>query len=285
MKVDPDSLVNHMGTIPSLPLIYDQLNEAINDPSSSSATIGEVISNDSGLAARLLKIANSALYNFPTPIDTITQAVTVIGIQQLRDLALGTSVVELFDGISDDLVNMDSFWKHSICCGITARILATYRRESNVERYFVAGLLHDIGRLVIYLKVPDQARETLLRCKSTHELLHKAEKEIMGFDHADVGGVLLSGWKLPVNLIEAVSFHHYPMKSVGYPTESSIVHVADILANAMQQGTSGERYVPPLAEKAWDQLGISTSILTPTIHEVDRQFKDVIGSFLQRAKA
>lgn len=280
MKLDPNILVNEMGTIPSLPNIYHQLNEAINDPSSSSSTIGDVISNDSGLSARLLKIANSALYNFPTPIDTISQAVTVIGIEQLRDLALGTSVIELFEGIADDFVSMQSFWCHSISCGIAARVLATYRRESNVERYFVAGLLHDIGRLVMYLKVPDQARDILIQCKNKSQLLYVAEREVLGFDHSEVGAVLLDLWKLPANLIESVAHHHSPQRCVKYPIEASIVHVANILANAMQQGSSGERYVPPLSEYAWNQLGISPSVLAPTLIEVDRQFKDVIGNFI-----
>ncbi len=188
MTVTPKSLINDSGTVPSLPLIYEEITNTINDPNSSTNSIGDVISKDSGLTARLLRIANSALYNFPSTIDTISQAVIVIGIQQLRDLALGTSVVELFEGIADDLVNMDSFWRHSIACGIAARILATYRREANVERYFVAGVLHDIGRLIIYLKLSEEAREALVRCKGSGELLYKVEKEILGFDHAEVGG-------------------------------------------------------------------------------------------------
>ncbi len=283
MSITPKSLINDSGTVPSLPLIYEEITNTINDPNSSTSAIGDVISKDSGLTARLLRIANSALYNFPSTIDTISHAVIVIGIQQLRDLALGTSVVELFEGIADDLVNMNSFWRHSIACGIAARILATYRREANVERYFVAGVLHDIGRLIIYLKLPDQARECLVRCKSSGELLHRVEKEILGFDHGEVGGVLLDYWKLPTTLIESVTHHHQPMHSTRFPVEACVIHVADLIANAMQLGSSGERLVPPLSSEAWERIGLSPSVLAPTLNEVDRQFGDAVETFLKHS--
>jgi HD-like signal output (HDOD) protein len=281
VKVDPYKLVNNAPAVPSLPLVYEELNQAINDPDSSSSTIGDIISQDIGLAGRLLRIANSSLYSFPSRIDTVSQAIIVIGIQQLRDLTLGTSVIELFEGISIDLVNMDSFWRHSISCGICARVLATYRRESNVERFFVAGLLHDIGRLVLYTKLPDHARNALVRCKSSGELLYKVERELMECDHSDVGSALLQFWKLPTNLVEAIACHHNPLSGTRYPVEAALVHIADIIANAMQIGSSGERFVPPLVPEAWERSGLSESILVPTLQEVDRQITDTIEMLLK----
>ncbi|MDD2709144.1 MAG: HDOD domain-containing protein [Verrucomicrobiae bacterium] len=281
LKIDPYKLVDDAPNVPSLPLVYEELNQAINDPSSSSTTIGDVIGKDAGLAARLLRIANSALYSFPSRIDTISQAIIVIGIQQLRDLTLGTSVIELFEGISIELVNMDSFWRHSIACGICARVLATYRREANVERYFVAGLLHDIGRLIMYLKLPDHASESLIRCKTSGELMYKVEREFMECDHCDIGSALLQHWKLPTNLVEGVMHHHYPLRATRYPIEASLVHIADIIANAMQIGTSGEHFVPPLVPETWERSGLSPSILAPTLAEVDRQMADMIEMLLK----
>lgn len=281
MKVDPYKLVDSAPSVPSLPLVYEELNQAINDPSSSSSTIGDIISKDMGLAARLLRIANSALYSFPSRIDTVSQAIIVIGIQQLRDLTLGTSVIELFEGISIDLVNMDSFWRHSIACGICARVLATYRREANVERFFVTGLLHDIGRLVMYMKLPDHARNALVRCKSSGELLYKVERELMECDHSDIGGALLQFWKLPTNLVEGIAHHHSPLSASRYPVEAALVHVADIIANAMQIGSTGERFVPPLVGEAWQRTGLSESVMVPTLQEVDRQIADTIEMLLK----
>lgn len=280
MSIDPRTLLANSGQVPSLPLIYNEISAALHDPNCSALKIADVISKDTGMAGRLLRFANSSLFGFPSKLDTISQAIIVIGCQQIADLAMGTCVMRMFGGISRDLVNMDSFWRHSVACGITARILATHRRESNVERFFVTGLLHDIGRLIIYMKIPDQARATLVRCKSKGELLYEAEREILGFNHADMGGTLLESWKLPPSLVEGVFYHHHPLNAVHFRLEPALIHVADIIANSMQLGTSGEKFVPPLTPEAWDRLNLSTSVLEPTMHEVDRQFEETIDMFL-----
>lgn len=280
MGLDPNSLVQDSGTIPSLPHIFQEITNAIDDPNSSTSTIGEVISKDSGLSVRLLRIANSSLYNFPSSVETVSQAIIVIGIQQIRDLALGTMVIELFDGISPELVDMNSFWRHNLGCGIAARILATHRRESNVERFLVAGLLHDIGRLVMYMKVPDKAKEALVKSKDKGELLYKMEREILGFDHGEVGAALLKYWKLPPNLAEAVQYHHTPLKA-RKPSDPCTIHVADILTNALRLGSSGEHFVPPLQTGCWEKLELSKDVIAPTIKEIDRSFQNTVDMFLQ----
>jgi HD-like signal output (HDOD) protein len=191
--------------LPSLPIIFNRLNEAVNNPRMSIADIGRIISEDVGLSARLLKIANSALYGFPAKIDTISRAVTIIGTQQLRDLALATVVLKIFKGIPPHLIHLEKFWLHSIACGITARILATYRRESNVERFFVAGMLHDVGRLLLCLKCPESMQECLMRAHEGGSTLVEVEKEVLGTDHAAVGGALVRHWSLPPSLEEVVT--------------------------------------------------------------------------------
>ena len=134
----PDDLIKDRVQISSQMMIFNQLQEAINNPEISFSDIAGIINNDSSLCLRLLKIANSSLYSFPTRIETITQAVTVIGTNQLRDMVLATTVLKSFNGISDDLINMDLFWRHSIACGLASRIIATYRRELNVDRFYVS---------------------------------------------------------------------------------------------------------------------------------------------------
>jgi len=281
MKVQPRKLVVDARIVPSLPIIFAQINKVINDPVSTTTTIADVVSNDTGLSARLLRMANSAFFSFPSRVDTISEAAIVIGFEQIRDLALATTVIEVFRGVPKRLVDMKSFWHHSVACGIAARVVAIDRREANVERHFVAGLLHDIGRLIMFLKTPDEAAVALRRSKTRGELLYQAEREVFGFDHGEVGGELLRHWKLPVTLIEPVAFHHRPLEARQAPVEAAIVHLADIIANAMQLGSSGERWVPPLVSEAWDRLGLTTSVLEPTLREVERQFDDTIEIFLE----
>ncbi len=280
MIVRAQDLVRDFLDVPSLPIVFTRVNEAVNNPKSSIADIGEIISEDPGLTGRLLRIVNSALYCFPSKIDTISRAVTIVGTQQLRDLALATTVVKLFRGISHELIDMESFWRHSVACGIASRVLATYRREANVERFFVTGILHDIGRLLICLKKGDLAREAIQRSRATGEELYKVETELMGFNHAVVGGALIHVWKLPASLEEVVEYHHAPMRACRYLVETAVVHVADIITHALQLGNSGEFRVPPLEPEAWERLALSTSVMSPAIEQVDRQYHEAVQMVL-----
>lgn len=278
MLRNPEDLLKDFGEISSLPIVYQKINEAVEKPRSSIADIGKIISEDPGLTARLLRLVNSAFYRFPSKIETITQALVIIGTNQLRDLALATSIVSLFKGIPKDLVDMESFWRHSIACGTAAKIIAIHRREANIERFMIAGMLHDIGRLVLYKKMSEEIREAILRCQSEKTLLFLAEREFIGFDHARLGGLLLRSWNLSENLEETVAFHHQPKEAKHYPVQTAIVHVADIIVNALQWGSSGERDVPPLEEEAWEVIGLPVSILPSVLDHLRNQVKDVVHS-------
>ncbi len=280
MITSPNDLLKGYVEVSSLPAVFARINEAVNNPRSSMNDIEKIISEDAGLTARLLMVVNSAFFNFPQRVESIPKAISIVGTQQLRDLALAISVIRLFKGIPPDLVNIEQFWKHSIGVGIAARTLAAFRRETNVERFFVAGILHDTGRLVMYMKIPDLSREALLRSRKNNELLYVAEAEQLGFDHASVGRVLMQAWKLPFYQEEIVAFHHKPNLATRFPVEAAIVHLADILAHSMGLGSSGERYVPPLNQEAWERLALPVSVLVPTFEQIDRQFEDAVKTIL-----
>jgi putative nucleotidyltransferase with HDIG domain len=250
-----------------------QINSTIEKPNSSANDIAKVISRDTGLSARLLKIVNSPFYGFPSKIDTLSRAVTIVGTKQLSTLAMGLNIINVFNNIPSDLINMQSFLEHSIVCGIISRILASYKNIQNSERLFVAGLLHDIGRMILYNSAPVHAREALIKAKQFNSLLFKTEQETLGFDHTQIGGLLLKKWKLPISLENIVKYHHTPQKSQN-PLEPAIVHLADIMTNALGMGSSGERLVPPLDPDAWELIDLSTNILALIINQMDRQVEE-----------
>jgi HD-like signal output (HDOD) protein len=198
---------------------------------------------------------------------------------QLRDLALATTVVNQFKGVSKKLINMEKFWLHSVATGLGARIIAVYRREPNADRFYLMGMLHDLGRLVLLLNIPDQMQE-VLNCYEKEGLLYQAENKVIGADHAGVAGMLLDMWKLPDMLQEAIAYHHTPSQAEHYPTAASIVHVADIIAHAMELGSCGERYVPPLNAKAWEMLDLPTNLISSIVEQVDRQASEAVEMFL-----
>lgn len=272
----PSELVQGSIKLGSPPLIYERLMEVINHPRGGAADVAKVIREDTALTARLLKAVNSAFFSFPRRIDTVSQAVTVVGTSQVRDLALATSVVTLFKDVPPDLADMDGFWKHSLAVGVGSRVLAGFRRESNVERFFVAGMLHDVGKLVLYLQAPEEARAALEYSRTADALLHKAEQKTMGFDHAQVGEALMDLWNMPLSLREGIRFHHSPTRANRFPAETAAIHASDIFVHAMGLGNSGELFVPPLSPEAWEALGVEAAVLSSCLEEMERQFEAAV---------
>ena len=277
----PEDVVDMAGEMATLPIIFTRINEAVDNPESSFSEIGQIISGDSASSARLLKIVNSAYYGFSHKVETITHAITIIGTAQLRDLVLATAVIERFQGVPSKTIDMKSFWLHSISCGLAARILATYRHDRNPERFYVLGVLHDIGRLLMFLNIPDQMRKVLGRAEQEKISLYEAEKQIIGFSHAEMGGFLMEAWNLPGTFQTAINFSHDPSSTTPeYVTETSILHVADLISHCMEHGSSGDRYVPPLDEEAWEKIGLRPSILASVVYQLDRHLNEAIHMFL-----
>src|ERR1035438_10349329 len=155
-------LVKGVGDLVTLPDVFIRIDQLVEDPDSTIDDIVKVVSQDPSFTVRLLRIANSPFYGFSSTIETVSRAVTLIGTSHVRNLALSTSVSRTFAGLPNELVSMDNFWHHSLYCALTARILAHRVRKSDPEAVFTAGLLHDIGELVIFNRLPKEAKETLL---------------------------------------------------------------------------------------------------------------------------
>jgi HD-like signal output (HDOD) protein len=271
-------------TLPTLPRVLFNFNETITNPRSSAYEIAEVIGKDTGLTARLLKMANSAFYGFSNQIDSLQRAVTIIGAKQLTTLSYAMNIVDIFKDVPADCIDMASFWWHSVACGVCARILAGYKNIHNTERLFVAGLLHDIGRLLLYQYASVDMSKLLLKARSDRTPLHKLEYEALNLDHAILGGRLLKQWRLPAVLEDIVHFHHSPENATN-GIEATILHVADVMINAIGIGSSGESLAPPLDLQAWERLGLSENTLTATLRLMDQQIKDVFIIFFPNEKA
>ncbi|HTY11172.1 MAG TPA: HDOD domain-containing protein [Bacteroidota bacterium] len=279
MLNNPRELIDGSERLSSISVVHDRLHEAIFNRQTTVAQISAIIMQDAGLTARLLRIVNSAYFGFPRKIDTISRAVMIIGTQQLHDLSIATSIVKLFRNIPERFVSMESFWKHGIACGLAARVIACLNRESNVERFFVAGILHDVGRLIMYDKIPDVMDEVFDSITEHPAPMFKAEQEIVGFDHAAVGGALIEAWRLPGSLEEVIRYHHTPMLASRYRDEACVIHIADVVAHTIQCGSSGEICVPPFDEEAWLALGLNPGFLPQIFDLVDRNLDSVLKMF------
>lgn len=152
--------------------------------------------------------------------------------------------------------------------------------RKNIERFYLAGILHDLGRLVLLVKEPTLARDAFYRSKDKEENIHDSEQEIIGFDHAAVGGELLKSWNLPDSLVEAVTFHHNPHQAKQFPAEAAIVHTADYLVHDLNIAKSEEFYIPVLNSETWEHIQIDPKDLAQKIAEVQDQFEITVQMFL-----
>lgn len=270
-----EDMVKRVGTLGSLPSIYQEIIQVVNHPLSSATDVANVISKDVGLTARLLRIVNSAFYGFPGKIETVSRATAIVGTNELCELALATAVMSVFDRSLRDVVNMSQFWLHSLFCGSVARMLGKLRGGSNSERYFVMGLLHDVGRLVMFSEAPKLSREVLEEAAESGRPVYEVERAMFGFTHASVGRELLAAWNLPLTHQEAVCYHHVPLASRELTPDGSIAHVSEVIANAMQIGRSGDSAVPPVSVEAWEQLNLSTDVLREVIEDAEVHVRDL----------
>jgi HD-like signal output (HDOD) protein len=258
-------------TLPEIPSIIFELNDVISNPRSTADDIAQVVQKSPSLTAILLKLVNSTFYSFPSQIDKISSAVILIGTKEIAALALGISILSTFDKIPKKIVDMFQFLKHSFACGIIARMLAIQKGIPQTEQFFVSGLLHDLGRLILYSNFPDESCNILSLSRSTDKLLYQAEKDYLGCNHSLIAKLLIKKWKLPILLENNVFYHHNP-SDAPQPVPATLVHLADIITNGLGIGTSGERFVPAIDNKAWDSLGLSPACFDIVIKQTTHQF-------------
>ena len=236
----------------TLPDVAMRIARMVNDPTASASDIGREIGRDAALTARLLRIANSPSFGQYGKIATVSRAITVLGVRQVRDLTVGLTAVRAFDGISNELVTMESFWRHSLLCAVAASHVAARRRGSRGDSPFVAGLLHDVGQLVLFSKAPELERKAL--AKSIDERddlgLYLCEREAMGFDHQAVGLALAQSWGLPRTLQECIEFHHEPHRAQAHASEVATVHIANSIAVLAEIGSDNLADASPIAPAA-----------------------------------
>ncbi len=276
-----DGLLGSPQKLFSLPDIYFKIKQVIDSPKSSAAHIAEVVEKDTSLSAKLLQVVNSALYGFPSRIDTIARAVTIIGSRELASLSLAVSVTALFKGIPKAFIDMRSFWEHSVATGVFSRVLANKGKiKGEEERLFVAGILHDIGRILLFRQAPGEMADAMVLALKQRIPLLDAEHEEFGFTHALVGGKLLEQWKIPKTLWDSLRYHHLPEKAENQ-VFASVLHIADFMTNVLSLGTGGSYFFPPFSEKAWDMLEIDVSEIENIVLQGERQVREILHIFLK----
>ena len=276
-----EEMIHDLTELVSLPEVSIRVSQMVNEEDCTAADVGNVISQDAALAARLLKIANSPFYGLSSKVDTISRAVTILGLKQIRDLVLTTSATRAFDGIPTDLVSVEDFWHHSLYCGLLAQELGDICSKSRSESLFIAGLLHDIGQLIMFHKLPQQMHAALLRTIQGEPTLemYQAEREIIGFDHSQVGDELAKAWNLPKNLQECIAYHHEPQNAGMFPVQVALVHIANAIASLPFMEYSEITEALEVEPVCWELTGLSPESIQPAIEKARQQIAETESLF------
>jgi len=269
------SLENRLAKIIDLPTLSVVANNIIlitQSPKSSALEVGRSISQDQALVSRILRIANSTFYGFPGKITTIPHAVVILGFTNIRNLVLTASISKMFSSEGGDgYFDREGFWKHSLACGVTSKLIAKRLGIKNLEEVFIWGLLHDVGKLVLDTYFSEEFTQVVCLVKEKEILLRDAEQELLGFDHAAVGAIVADRWNLPPALTKAIRFHHNPTQANESMRMVAIVHLADALCRAIGIGNGGDSKIPNINEESWKLSRLNKQTIKRLFSEMEQE--------------
>jgi HD-like signal output (HDOD) protein len=278
-RYTPQDLVANFAKLSSLPEVYLKIREAVESPDSSAREVAQLISSDPAITARLLKVVNSVVYGMPRGVESVVQAVNILGMQPIHDIILASSVTTKFAGVSYGLMNVRRFWSHSLLCALTARALGKRANLVDHERLFVVGLLSRVGHLVMYDKIPQLTAVALSHCERTGQALYAVERQLIGCDYAAVGGDLLARWRLPETIVSMVQDHVEPERAHSSAIGAAIVHLAAAVADAATSST-GHVDTARLDPYLWEATGLAPETLADVEKKAGAEFVETAKVFV-----
>lgn len=272
MALDLAQIVGQIRALPSLPAVIMELIQSLGDEDADTHLLAKKIASDQALVAKMLRVANSSFYGLQGKVTSIQDVVVVLGLRNVRTLAMAAAVTGSFSGRNAvPGFDFNAFWRHSMGTALCARALAK-RLKMSEENAFTAALLHDIGRLVLAACFPAHLT-AVLAYRSTHDgLLLDAERAVIGVDHASIGEALTAHWKFPESIRESVARHHALDASEHTPL-TGIIHIADGIAHALELAGDDTSLVPPLSSGVWDTLRLNENDLLAIFGDIETQFE------------
>ena len=277
-KLARDQVLARLKQLPSLPSAVSGVLASFADEDIDIERIAAHIARDQGLTARVLRVANSSFYGLQTRVGTINDAVVVLGFRAVRSMALAVGMSGVFRVEQCHGFDAAAYLRHGVGTGLAARLLAPLAGQ-NPDLAFVGGLLHDIGQLVLAAAFPQQFEEALAYQRHEDGFAIDAEREILGIDHAEVGGMLADTWHFPAALCEAVAGHHQPQ---AFPAGSlaNLIHVASATAHALGLAGAAHELLMPVDDRAWASVGADRAAYIRALAHIEKDFEEACGALM-----
>jgi putative nucleotidyltransferase with HDIG domain len=274
-------MLSKVEEFPTLPTIYSTLSEVMANPRSTINDAAEVISKDQAAASKVLKAANSSIYGLRVNIDTITQAIFYIGFEEVKNLVYALSIINIFNSKqTGKSISPVDLWKHSLAVGVISRRIGEMLGIKNLENYFVAGILHDIGKLFFFKYFNDEFEEIIKLATEKNISVKEAEKEILGITHTVVGELLAEKWRLPRNIINAISYHNTGLVNGKIDVLVACVHLADIVAGLLELSLSKEEIVPEPNFAVWEMIRLPNNAFTNALDLFVQDYEQSVNLLL-----
>jgi HD-like signal output (HDOD) protein len=273
-RLDEPDVLAQIARLPPLPAVALQLLQSLDDEGADTERLSRLIATDQILAARLLRVANSSFYGMQGRIHSIRDAVVLIGFRGLRSLALAASVSKALSGDCGRL-DLCAFWRHGLAAALAAQELGR-RASLNPDQCFAAGLLHDIGQLLLARAFPRQFAQVQAWQMKHDCATQEAERAVLGIDHMRIGQLLAEQWRFPENLVLAIAGHH-DSAVIQRSAHAAVAHVANAIVIALDVEPEAAAPVPPIDETAWRRFVASPDELLAILRHVDAQVEAAAG--------
>lgn len=272
-KFSMDDIIAAVNDLPALPQVVLKIMELTQDPRATAQDIGNVISHDQGLTAKVLRMANSAYYGYARKVSTAAEATVLLGFSTIRSVVLAASINDILNReLSGYALGPGDLWKHSFGAAMASRYIAKRCRFKAIEVAYTAGLLHDIGKVILNNFMKETYHEVVEEATSQQISFLDAENRILGFNHAVIGSRVARKWQLPADIVEAIAFHHNPAGAEKNPLLTAFVHISDALCASMGLGVGADGMLYPVSKQAMELLRLGGK----DIEDITDELSDVI---------
>jgi HD-like signal output (HDOD) protein len=275
-------VVKRIKSLPTLPQVFYKIVETIETPESSAMDVKNTIRNDLSISAKILKVANSALYGYTKEISDISKAIVILGLDMIKSIALSVSVFNTFPKINNfTRFDRELFWMHSLASAEAAVLIADKTGFAKKDQAFIIGLIHDIGKVVLDYYFSPEYKKVIAKTKEENCSIRDAEIQVLNFDHSMIGGWLGEQWLFPESILNSIKFHHQ-LNKVGddYVKYAIIAHFADVLARTAKIGSGGDDNIPPISDIVYKKTDFFPESIEQIVQQLNNK-KDYIETFFK----